>query len=78
VAEAVRQVLAETEAEQSRSAADRLVGVVRAGDPGVAGLDGTHAALKHGQVDELLLDPAADLDQATRAGAWGPRPCPGT
>jgi peptide chain release factor subunit 1 len=66
VAEEAQQVLAEAEAEDSRSAADRLVGAVRAGGLGVAGLDETRAALEHGQVDELLLDPAAELDEATR------------
>jgi hypothetical protein len=66
VAEEVRPVLAEAEAEQSRSAADRLVGAVRAGGLGVAGPEATRTALEHGQVDELLLDPAAGPDEATR------------
>jgi stalled ribosome rescue protein Dom34 len=42
------------------------VGAVRAGGLGVAGLDETRAALEHGQVDELVLDPAAELDEAAR------------
>ena len=67
VAEKVWPVLVEAEAEQSRSAADRLVGAVRAGGLGVAGLEATRAALEHGQVDELLLDPAEGPDEATRA-----------
>jgi hypothetical protein len=67
VAEEVWPVLAEAEAEESRSAADRLVGAVRAGGLGVAGLDATRAALEHGQVDELLLDPAEGPDEAMRA-----------
>jgi peptide chain release factor subunit 1 len=67
VAEKVWPVLVEAEAEQSRSAGDRLVGAVRAGGLGVAGLDATRAALEHGQVDELLLDPGGGPDEATRA-----------
>ncbi len=67
VAEEVRQVLVEAEAEQSRSAADRLVGAVRAGGLGVAGLGATRTALEHGQVDELLLDPAEGPEEAARA-----------
>jgi peptide chain release factor subunit 1 len=67
VAEEVQQVLAEAEAEQSQSAADRLVGAVRAGGLGVPGLEATRTALEHGQVDELLLDPAEGPDAATRA-----------
>jgi peptide chain release factor subunit 1 len=67
VAEEVRQVLAEAEVEQSRSVADSLVGAVRAGGLGVAGLEATRTALEHGQVDELLLDPVEGPDEATRA-----------
>jgi Bacterial archaeo-eukaryotic release factor family 10 len=66
VAEEVEQVLAAAEAEDGQTTADVLVGSVRAGGLGVAGLDETRAALEHGQVDELLLDPAAELDEATR------------
>jgi stalled ribosome rescue protein Dom34 len=67
VAEEVQQVLAEAEAEASLQTADRLVAAVRADGLGVAGLDETRTALEHGQVDELVLDPSADLDEATRA-----------
>jgi peptide chain release factor subunit 1 len=67
VAEKVWPVLVEAEAEQSRSAGDRLVGAVRAGGLGVAGLEATRTALEHGQVDELLLDPAEGPDETTRA-----------
>jgi hypothetical protein len=66
VAEDVKQVLAASEAEDGQTTADLLVGAVRAGGLGVAGLDETRAALEHGQVDELVLDPATDLDEATR------------
>jgi Bacterial archaeo-eukaryotic release factor family 10 len=65
VAEEVKQVLAAAEAEDGQAAADLLVGAVRAGGLGVAGLDETRAALEHGQADELVLDPAR-LDESTR------------
>jgi hypothetical protein len=66
VAEEVQQVLTEADAEDARMTADRLIDAVRAGGLGVAGLDETRAALEHGQVDELVLDPAAEMDEATR------------
>jgi hypothetical protein len=66
VAEEIKQVLAAAEAEDGQTTADLLVGAVRAGGLGVAGLDETRAALEHGQVDELVLDPAAELDEVTR------------
>jgi len=66
VAEEVKQVLAAVDAEDAQTTADLLVGAVRAGGLGVAGLDETRAALEHGQVDELVLDPTAELDEATR------------
>jgi hypothetical protein len=65
VAEEVRQVLAAADAEDAETTADQLVGAVRAGGLGVAGLDETRTALEHGQVDELVLDPA-QLDAAAR------------
>ena len=68
VAEKVQPVLAAAEAEQSRSGADLLVEAVRASGLGVGGLEATQRALEHGQVDELLLDPAEGPDEATRAG----------
>ena len=43
------------------------MGAVRAGRLGVAGLAETRAALERGQVDTLLLDPGADLDEEQRA-----------
>jgi peptide subunit release factor 1 (eRF1) len=66
VAEEVQQVLAEADAMDAHMAADRLVGAVRAGGLGVAGLDETRTALEHGQVDELLVDPATEFDETTR------------
>jgi len=66
VAEEVQQVLSDVDAEDALMTADRLVGAVRAGGLGVAGLEETRAALEHGQVDELVLDPAAEPDDATR------------
>jgi stalled ribosome rescue protein Dom34 len=66
VAEEVKQVLGAADAEDAQTTADQLLAAVRAGGLGVAGLDETRAALEHGQVDELVLDPAAELDEATR------------
>jgi peptide subunit release factor 1 (eRF1) len=57
VAEKVWPVLEQAEAEQSRSAADRLMDSVRVGGLGASGLDATRTALERGQVDELLLVP---------------------
>jgi stalled ribosome rescue protein Dom34 len=67
VAEEVQEVLADAEAEDGALTADRLVGAVRAGGLGVAGLGDTRTALEHGQVDELVLDPSAELDEPSRA-----------
>ena len=66
VADEVKQVLAAAEVEDGKTIADQLLGAVRAGGLGVAGLDETRAALEHGQVDELVLDPAAGLDDTVR------------
>jgi peptide chain release factor subunit 1 len=66
VADEVKEVLAAAEAEDGETTADHLVGAVRAGGLGVAGLDETRSALEHGQVDELVLDPAAGLEDTVR------------
>jgi peptide chain release factor subunit 1 len=63
----VAPVLAQAEADDARSTADRLVAAVRAGGLGVAGTAATRAALARGQGDELLLDPAAELDESERS-----------
>ncbi len=62
----VAPVLAQAEADDAHSAAERLIGAVRADGLGVVGLERTQAALAQGQVDELLLDPAAPMDEITR------------
>jgi hypothetical protein len=59
-------VLAWAEAEEARSAADRLIGAVRAGRLGAAGVEPTRDALATGQADILLLSPIADLEPAVR------------
>jgi hypothetical protein len=62
----VAPVLAQIEAEEARAAADRLIDAVRADGLGVVGLERTRTALEHGQVDELLLAPDGEIDEATR------------
>ena len=62
----VEPILMRVEADDARSVADQLVGAVRADGLGVAGLDRSRRALEYGQGDVLLLDPAADLDEAAR------------
>jgi peptide chain release factor subunit 1 len=67
VADEVEQVLAAAELEDGKTTADQLLGAVRAGGLGVAGLEETRAALEHGQVDELVLDPSAGLEETVRS-----------
>ncbi len=62
----IAPLLAAAEADDARSTAERLVGAVRAGGLGVAGVAATRAALERGQVDTLLLDPQAEVDEETR------------
>lgn len=50
----------------STDAADRAVAGRLAGDLGVTGLDDTMAALEAGQVDELVIDETAPIDEALR------------
>ncbi len=66
VKEEIDPLLAAMEAEDAHSIADRLVGAVRGDGLGVAGLRRTRAALERGQVDTLLIDPAADVEEETR------------
>jgi ribosomal protein L7Ae-like RNA K-turn-binding protein len=78
VAEEVAPLLAETEADQERTAVERLLDAVQSGRLGTDGLEPVRAALERGQVDTLLL--AGDvsfppetrsklIDLATRTGA---------
>jgi hypothetical protein len=68
VEEEVRPLLVEAEAENARSVADRLVDAVLGNGLGVAGPDQTRATLELGQVDTLVLDPAASITDELRAG----------
>jgi hypothetical protein len=61
----IAPLVAVAEADDARTAADRLVAAVQAGELGVVGLEPTWQALRAAQVDELLMDPAAELDDAT-------------
>lgn len=63
----VAPVLAALRIDDARDAADRAVAGHRAGDLGVLGIDGVQEALERGQVHELVVDEAADLDDVLRA-----------
>src|ERR671937_419915 len=63
---AARVILAGLEAEEEQARADQLIGALRGSGLGVAGAEPTGRALEHGQVDVLLLDPTAELDEALR------------
>jgi stalled ribosome rescue protein Dom34 len=49
------------------SIADRAISGRRAGDLGVTGINATMAALEAGQVDELVIDETAEIDDDLRA-----------
>ncbi len=66
VKDAIQPVLAQAEGDDARAAADRLISAVRGDGLGVVGLERTRQALEYGQVDELLLDPQAELDEEVR------------
>ena len=59
-------VLSAIEEAEGRDVADRAVAGARAGDLGVTGIDATMAALEAGQVDELVIDETADIDEDLR------------
>jgi peptide chain release factor subunit 1 len=67
VREEVLPVLAAIRAAETEETADRLVAGVRAGELGVGGLERTKQALLAGQVDALVIDESADLDECVRA-----------
>lgn len=67
VAELVEPLLAALEAAEDEELADRAIGAMRAGGLGIAGIDGTMAALEMGQVDELVIDEAVAMDEELRA-----------
>ena len=60
-------MLAALEEAEGTDVADRAVAGARAGDLGVTGIDATMAALEAGQVDELVIDESAGLDEGLRA-----------
>lgn len=62
----VAPLLARAEAEDACSIGDRLIQAVQAGGLGVIGLEATRTALSNGQVDVLVLDPEASLDDGER------------
>ena len=66
VREEVAPILAALDEAESMAAADRAVAGHRSGGLGVAGLDATMQALEFGQVDELVLDETASLDEDLR------------
>lgn len=66
VREAVLPMLAALEEAEGSDVADRVVAGARAGDLGVVGVDATMAALEAGQVDELVIDEAASVDEDLR------------
>lgn len=66
VASEIAPVLRRMEADASTAIADQVVAAVRSDGLGVAGLEATREALGNGQVDLLLLDAAAELDDDHR------------
>ena len=67
VREEVLPILAAIEEAEGQDAADRAIAESRAGDLGVTGIDATMAALDFGQVDELVIDETAPIDEDLRA-----------
>ena len=67
VEEEIAPILAAIEEADGMSIADRAIAGRRAGDLGVTGLDATMAALEAGQVDELVIDETAAIDDDLRA-----------
>ena len=67
VREELAPILAAIEEAEGRDVADRAIAGSRAGDLGVTGIDATMTALEAGQVDELVIDETADIDDDLRA-----------
>ena len=67
VHEAVAPILAALEEAEGEDVADRALAGARAGDLGVTGVDATMAALEAGQVDQLVIDETAGVDDDLRA-----------
>ncbi len=67
VKEEIADILNRIEEEIGNTAADQLVGAVRGGGLGIAGVSATRQALENGQVETLLLDPdSTNLTEETR------------
>ena len=64
--EDVAPLLSALEEEASQAVADRAIAGHRAGDLGVVGIDATMNALEAGQVDELVIDETAPVDDELR------------
>jgi peptide chain release factor subunit 1 len=62
----VKPILAALRIDDERDAADRAIAGWRAGDLGAVGIDAVAEALERGQVDELVIDEEADVDEALR------------
>jgi hypothetical protein len=62
----IAPILSALEEADGRDAADRALAGRAAGDLGVAGIDATMAALEAGQVDELVIDEMAEIDEDLR------------
>jgi peptide chain release factor subunit 1 len=60
-------ILAALEEAEGMDVADRAIAGWRAGDLGVTGIDATMTALESGQVDELVVDETAAIDEDLRA-----------
>jgi stalled ribosome rescue protein Dom34 len=67
VREEIRPILSALEEAEGQDVADRAIAGRRAGDLGVTGMDATMAALEAGQVDELVIDETAPIDEELRA-----------
>lgn len=67
VAEAVEPILRQIEHDAAHSLVDQLIEEYRRGLIAVAGVHDTERALERGQVDLLLVDGAAYIDEGTRA-----------
>ena len=66
VREEIVPILAALEEAEATAVADRAIGGSRAGDLGVLGIDATMSALENGQVDELVIDETAPIDEDLR------------
>ena len=66
VREEIVPILSALEEADGQEAADRAIAGWSAGALGTVGIDGTAAALEAGQVDELIIDETAELDDDLR------------